>query len=343
MIHVQTLDRKIWRKDLLVVYLYKCHYTNVDAVIDLSPEGSCAASLGLYKLLDEFCHDTGYKKNRITIKTGNMIEQHSEYVISKQASNWYEIVEIQKWLYGKTLDIQYKPTKHFANFSSRSNWFRLWVATILDTYHSDKTIQTYHYDPERENYNFNGYIGVDDLFKRNCDLIPQAVKFLQTCPRTLDIDFLQNLDNTKESLYQHENSYYPIQHPSNLNLLQYYNDIFVDIIVEPNISGNSFLATEKLWRCIVAHRPFIVVSNVDYLKNLRKLGFRTFNKWWNESYDMYGNGSRINQVEVLLDTISKLTTNELEDMLLEMKELLEYNCQIFESLTTDNIQRIFIE
>lgn len=340
MISVQTLDRKIWRKDLLLVYLHECDSTNVDVLIDFNPEGSCAEYLGLYRLLDEFCDLTGYNKSRITIKTANMVEHHDEYVVSKEPSYWYEVNKIQNWLVDKTLKVDYTPTKHFANFSSRSNWFRLWIATILDTHYRDKTLQTYHYDTEKENYNANGYIGVDDLFRYRCDLIPEAVRFLQSCPRIIDLEFLKKADTTN-SLFQHPNSYYPIQHPSNLNLLQYYNDIFVDIVVESNISGNCFLVTEKLWRCILAHRPFIVVSNVDYLKNLRRLGFKTFDVWWSEEYDMYGNKNRIKKIEKLLATLAGLTTKDLERILNEMREVLEHNYKIFNALSYSDITRNF--
>lgn len=341
MIHVQTLDRKIWRKDLLAVHLYDCHLKDVDVEIDLSPEGCCAQSLGLYQILDEFCRTTGYTKNRITIKTANMIERHDEYNIIKQSSNWYEIGEIQTWLADKKLTITNTPSKHFANFSSRSNWARLWIATILDTNYSDKTIQTYHYDPLRENYNYNGYLGVDDLFKFNCDVISHAVEFLQTCPRTLDIDYLKDLDNCKNSKYQHENSYYPIQHPSHLNLLQYYNDIFVDIVAESNVSGNSFLVTEKLWRPIVARRPFIVIASPQYLNNLKKLGFKTFDTWWSEQYDLYGVDSRIKHIEQLLMIISTWDQDKLFLILQEMYSILEHNYQTFLNLNIKQIKDTF--
>lgn len=343
MIHVQTLDRKIWRRDLLLVYLYDCHNKDIDAVIDFGPEGSCAEALGLYRLLGEFCDKTGYAKNRITIKTANMVEYHADYNILKQPEYWYEIDSIQKWLAGKNLNIQYTPNKHFSNFTSRGNWFRLWTATILDTYYRDKTLQTYHYDPVRENYNANGYIGVDDLFRFHCDLIPQTVEFLQSCPRTIDLEYLQNLENSKDSLYQHVNSYYPIQHPSNLNLLQYYNDIFVDVVVEPNISGNCFLVTEKLWRCIIAHRPFIVVSNIDYLKNLQKLGFKTFRPWWDESYDMYGQAGRIEKIKEVLSSISGWPKEKLHETLREMQLVLEHNYNIFQQLTYRKIRQEFFD
>jgi hypothetical protein len=340
-IHVQTLDRKIWRKDLFTEFLYKCYIDNQPIEIDFFPEGSCAESLGLYRLLDEFCLRTGYTKNQITIKTGNMIEQHDEYNIIKQSTYWYELSEIRKWLHNKTIDCGISPTKHFSNFSSRSNWYRLWIATILNKQYANKTLQTYHYDPLRENYNGNGYIGLDDLINYKCDIVTDAIEFIKTCPRTLDIEYLQNLDNCKNSLYQHENSYYPIQHPSNLNLLQYYNDIFVDIVCEPNVSGNSFLVTEKLWRSIIARRPFIVMSNPNYLANLKRLGFKTFDRWWSEEYDTYSIQYRITRIEQLLAIIARWDLAKLSTTLIEMQSVLDYNYAVFMNLTYNQILQEF--
>lgn len=324
-VSIGTLDRKIWSKDLILEYLYDCLKNNKDAVIDMLPEGSCAIELGLYRLLDQFCKATGYSKSRITIRTANMLEHHSEYRVQRDAASWYEINAIHKWLCNKIIKTGNTPTKHFANFSSRTNWSRLWIATILDTYFKDMTIQTYHYDKTTNNYNPNKYTGLDDLLRNGCELYVEAAKFIKSCPRTLD------LPQVKE----------PIQHPENLKLLDYYHDIFVDIVVEPNVSGNCFLVTEKLWRPIIARRPFIVLSNQNYLHNLRKLGFKTFNDFWSENYDYHSENSRILEIQKILEIISNYNVDQLHKILADMKELLDYNYQIFASLTPQKIQGVF--
>ena len=339
-IKVQTLDRKIWRRDLVISYLHNCVNNNTDAVIDFGPEGSCAESLGMYRLLDDFCTRTGYKKNRITIRTANMLERHDHYQISQDSRYWYEVEEINAWLKGKTIDSGTSPNLHFANFTSRSNWPRLWIATILDQHYKNKTLQTYHYDPARENYNYNGYIGLDDLVRHNCDCVSQAAEFVSTCPRTIDVDFLKTQDYSR-SAFQHENSYYPIQHPANLNLLQYYHSIFVDIVVEPNISGTCFLCTEKIWRPIIARRPFIVMSNFNYLYNFKKLGFKTFNEFWDESYDGFAEEDRVRAIQQVLEEIALWDINKLHATLLEMSNILEHNYQTFLSLDHATINVAF--
>jgi hypothetical protein len=322
---IGTLDRKIWSKDLILVYLYHCLTNNKRATIDMLPEGSCAIGLGLYELLDQFCDTTGYPKSNVTIKTANMLEQHSEYRIIRDANSWYEISSIQEWLSNRTISTGTTPSKHFANFSSRTNWSRLWIATILDTYYSDKTLQTYLYDQTTNNYNPKLYTGIDDLIRQGCDMYIEAAKFIGTCPRTLDMP--QILE--------------PIQHPENLKLLDYYHDIFLDVVVEPNVHGNCLLVTEKLWRCIIARRPFIVMSNKDYLSNLRKLGFRTFDQFWSEEYDSYAEADRIRAIHTQLDLISTYKVSQLTEMLDLMNDILEHNYNTFIGLTAHKVKRVF--
>lgn len=317
------IDSKIWSKDLLLEYLYTQFLKQENSVIDFLPEATCLNSAGVYFIIDKFCEATGYDKKKITIKTANMIETHQEYNILRFADSWYEIPLIQNWLKENQMTIAFSPTKHFGNFISRTHWSRLWIATILNNYYRNITIQTYNYDGTSDNYNPNNYIGLDDLVKYGCNLLVEASEFISICPKKLNVDI------------------YPIQHPANLNLIPYYNDIFVDIVVETNVTGTSFLVTEKLWRPIIASRPFIVMANQFYLANLRKLGFQTFNTIWSEEYDNFSGADRIKHIHELLDQISQWSIIELENKLVEMKEILDHNRIIFNKLTNAKIVKVF--
>lgn len=333
-ISIGTVDRKIWSKDIILKSLYTCLINDDTLIIDLGPDGPCATELGLYKLLDNFCEVTNYTKSNITIKTANLIERHSKYNIKPQSTYWYEISMIQQWIADKTITNDITPTKHFANFTSRTSWARLWIATLLDNYYSDKVLQTYHYDGTSENYNPNRYVGIDDLIKRNCDIYVEAAKFIKKCPITLDT--LTTVD-----VRFSQDIFYPIQHPANLNLLQYYNDIFVDVICETYVSGRCFLATEKLWRPIIARRPFIVMSNANYLSNLKRLGFKTFEDFWPEEYDLLAEVDRIYAIQTILETISKYSIEELHKKLIDMQKILDHNYDTFIKLSPQKISQVF--
>jgi hypothetical protein len=339
-ISVQTQDRKIYRKDRLTATLCQAAQEDRDVVIDFYPEGSCAEQLGLYRMLDEFCDRLAFDRTRVTIQTANMLEAHSDYRVVRCPDYWYEVQQVQDWHRSNSVDTGDNPTRHFGCFVSRTTWARLWIATYLDLRHRDRTLQTYHYDRQRENYNRNGYVGLDDLFQRDCDIIPECAAFLTNCPRTIDLDFLKHAD-TSQSIFQHPGSYYPIQVPANLNLINFYYDIFVDIVTEPNVSGNNFLVTEKLWRCIIARRPFIVLGTGSYLYHLRKLGFQTFGRWWSEDYDGQTDQTRIKMIVELLDEIADWNHEKCRVILNDMQSVLEHNYEIFMQLRYEKLREIF--
>jgi len=336
-------DSYIYNEGLLMQYLYNCHGQNTDPVLDFNLEGPCFEYNGLYRLLDSFCSLTGFDPSRITLLTGNMIEQHPAYRVQLMPRFWYEVFEIQQWCRQNIIDTGNQPAYHFANFIGRSTWHRLWTATILDCYHSRRTLQTFN-SSVRSHYVVKDHtvdcLGLDDLVRNECDIIPSVVEFLQTCPRTIANDAAEIQD---VATYIPQSECYPIQHPANLNILKYYHKIFVDIVCETRIMGNVFFVTEKTWRCIVARRPFIVVGSQHFLANLKRLGFKTFNDWWDEGYDEYAPQQRIKEIEKILAQISNWSLIELHNKLQQMHATLEHNYAVFQSLTYQQIQKVFDE
>lgn len=57
------------------------------------------------------------------------------------------------------------------------------------------------------------------------------------------------------------------------------------IVTETIGTGNSFFLSEKTTKCMSNYRPFVVFGPRHYLKNLRELGFQTFDTVIDESYD----------------------------------------------------------
>ena len=67
----------------------------------------------------------------------------------------------------------------------------------------------------------------------------------------------------------------------------YYNQTNAELVVETMCHDNddTFYLTEKTTKPITMMHPFMVLSNKGFLKNLCDLGFRTFNEYFDESYD----------------------------------------------------------
>lgn len=337
-------DNKFWGKDLLIMHLYKCHANDQSTVLKVTPEGSSLDGCGLYRYLDTFCNATGYSKENITIRTGNMIESHHEYKIQRDATAWFEIPIIQEWLGNNTVLSGYSPRIHFGHFIGKSNWNRLWIASVLHSKHSNKTFQTYNtgigtnYLPKHDG--LFDFIGLEDLVKMECDVIDLAATFLKTCPRFVaeEIQAIKHMNT-----YIKQDDYYPIQLPANLNILQYYKDIFVDVVHETFVRGDVCFATEKTWRPIIARRPFVTMGGRHHLANLRRLGFRTFNNIWDEGYDDYGMQHRVVEILKLIDTMASWNVEQMQQKLIDMQDILDHNYNVFMALSHSNIQKIFNE
>lgn len=104
----------------------------------------------------------------------------------------------------------------------------------------------------------------------------------------------------------------------------YFLKSFCSIILE-SITDNVFI-TEKLDKCLLAKQPFIIFGGSNYLNHLKELGFKTFDKWWDETYDMeISEEKRMNQIVDLVTELSQLTLSQCERIYKEMYDVLEHN------------------
>jgi hypothetical protein len=83
---------------------------------------------------------------------------------------------------------------------------------------------------------------------------------------------------------------------------------------------------EKTLNPISVYRPFILMAAPHTLKLLQDLGFKTFDRWWDESYDsILDHNKRFEAIYYLVETILEKDISELTQILTEMSEVLEHN------------------
>ena len=88
--------------------------------------------------------------------------------------------------------------------------------------------------------------------------------------------------------------------------------------------------TEKIFKPIVAKRPFMLVAAPGNLAYLKSYGFRTFDQWIDESYDLeQDHYIRIEKITAEITRLCSMSRPQLEQMHKEMKEVLEYNFDHF--------------
>lgn len=107
---------------------------------------------------------------------------------------------------------------------------------------------------------------------------------------------------------------------------------FVHIVTETCYWGRKKHLTEKIFKPIVMRQPFILVGCAHNLEYLKSYGFKTFDRWWDESYDEIEDDiERMHAIGDLVADICKKSPEELTAILHDMEEVLEYNYRWFYS------------
>lgn len=90
---------------------------------------------------------------------------------------------------------------------------------------------------------------------------------------------------------------------------------------------NELFLTEKTFKPIALKMPFIIVGTSGILRKLREMGYITFNKLWDESYDDEPDPElRMQKIISLVKDIStRYSTKELADLITANNDILEHN------------------
>ena len=127
---------------------------------------------------------------------------------------------------------------------------------------------------------------------------------------------------------------------------EFQKDSFCNIVTESRTDSKLIHITEKTDKCFSTGQPFVLVSGPNYLKKLHELGFKTFNKWWDESYDEEQDfKKRISKIKEVIKYIGSWDLKKCENVYEEMLETLIFNKEkqkeyyyngIFNELLTHN-------
>lgn len=81
-----------------------------------------------------------------------------------------------------------------------------------------------------------------------------------------------------------------------ISLAQNYNTSRFSIVTESQYYEPRGIISEKTFNAIVALHPFIIVGTQGSLREIRRLGFMTYDGYIDETYDDLHNGARINTI-----------------------------------------------
>ena len=143
------------------------------------------------------------------------------------------------------------------------------------------------------------------------------------------------LDNSNFNKYPMDRTIDSIQH--------YYDTSLINIITETYFFNNIIHITEKTYKPIAFMQPFIMVAAPFSLKHIKDMGFKTFDEFWDESYDTEINHiERMNKIFNIIKLISEWSESKKLEFSHQVADILKYNSLHLQSIK--NIEMIqFVE
>ena len=217
-----------------------------------------------------------------------------EDVIDKQ----YEIIKNKTQRPKKLLTFMGKPYKHRAEFCK---------FIFNNNFHETNLVTCYTPFKDMSIHNFKDELNLSDDFLNSLPWIYDLHDIDSSDP------FLPRLKSDMErqaflDTYIHFVSETYFEHTSNN-----YNNYELDM-------------TDKCTKAIVMGSPFILHAQPGALQYLKDCGFKTFDKWWDESYDLEkDHTTRKNKLYNLYQKLSNTSHKELSQMIYEMFNILKFN------------------
>lgn len=275
---------------------------NKDIFIQVNQESHDLRATGVYDIVEMFTF------NSVTVNTANAIESHPHYLIDN--GYWYH------WLndiygFNFTEDYHWNQSKIFGCFYGRPSASRLGISSYLHNKYKNQSLIKVRFNTSNEDN--RKHFELQKIYSWDSNLLPVA-------------SFLNSIEEYQSEFHAYSYQTFEYDFSNPINYL--YKNIFIDLVVEAHLVGDSFYPTEKLSRAILCQKPFIAMAPVHYLRYLRQTGFRTFGQFWDESYDDLGEKERYLAVLKLIDYFGKLTPLELVNLNMQIQDITKHNYQL---------------
>lgn len=287
----------IWNKNEFVQFLVKNQGQEI--FVSTREEGVCLESAGVYQLLETF----GFQD--VTIETNNTLEQHLYFKI--------QIINPQKFF--KITNEHYRPyhtwnkNKVFGCLYNRPLWHRIALAAEMHAKHEYISLINFRSNPHDADQ--QQLFEIQQLFEQAPKSLEKFCQVKHTWPKQIESIDSYTIGNTTNA------------HTDQLS--RFYPEFLIDLVAETWTQGRCFFPTEKTVRPMLLKKPMIVMGPRDYLDYLHQMGFRTFNDFWDESYDGFADGNRYAKILELVQHLAKLTVGEFKSMYQDMQSILDHN------------------
>ena len=291
----------------LTHYIKSQTANNAEIILDMYPEGYSLHHNGVWNIIEAVCEACEVHTASVTLVIGDLTADYPCNVIIHQP-RW--LMEASAEFVDFEQDFSKVAERKFLHFIGRATWDRVGINKFLREKYADQSWVTMGPTRHRQKV-------IDDTFHgfTHQNFAPaQIVKLLDY---TLDPPKNFLVETTRDDYTKFPNNVLPLRH--------LYTNAFVEIVHETDIHDNNFFITEKTIRPILFKKPFIAMCGKNYMKNLRTLGFKTFDHWFDERYDEATDRRRYDHILHRIITIGKMSYKELSAWNLEMQETVEHN------------------
>lgn len=119
--------------------------------------------------------------------------------------------------------------------------------------------------------------------------------------------------------------------------LMSYSRAAIAVVTESRYASPFANFSEKTLGPMGMYRPLIVVAPHGTLAYMRELGFKTFDRWWDESYDAEPDpAKRLLMIFDICDHLASLSMDQLRTMLKDMGPILDHNAARVKAMSSDN-------
>ena len=154
-------------------------------------------------------------------------------------------------------------------------------------------------------------------FGLDTELVQQAISNIKQLPE-LRIDFTEQDHIPNQSMI--------------LSPMDQLMKSFVFVVTETCFWQSKTHLTEKIFKPVALRMPFILLGCANNLRYFKEYGFKTFDDYWDESYDTIEDPvTRLQAVAQVLKKLCALSVGEQTAMLRDMQSILDHNYNLFNS------------
>ena len=116
--------------------------------------------------------------------------------------------------------------------------------------------------------------------------------------------------------------------PFGYNEASIFNDNFLWVASETKKTHDGVYITEKTWKAIAYGSPFVINGDNRSLQYLKDMGFKTFDQYWDESYDEVDDIKKIKIIIEIIKNVCEKSLDEINDLYKDMIPILQHNQKI---------------